>query len=174
MAALKGIELPSLNERPLYDSMLVGWDAADWNSIYPLLQQGKMPALAELLSAGVHANLATLDPPISPMLWTSIATSTWPSAHGIHGFTEMHEGGIRAVRGSSIQIPTYFDYLEKQGVPATSVAWWPSHPAKESTLGAIRVSNLAVSEDLIRWSLNFVLLEIEFISLNNWVISKSR
>lgn len=150
VAALKGIELPSLNERPLYDSMLVGWDAADWNSIYPLLQQGKMPTLAELLSAGVHANLATLDPPISPMLWTSIATSTWPSAHGIHGFTEMHEGGIRAVRGSSIQIPTYFDYLEKQGVPATSVAWWPSHPAKESTLGAIRVSNLAVSEDL-RW-----------------------
>ena len=150
VAALKGIELPSLNERPLYDSMLVGWDAADWNSIYPLLQQGKMPTLAELLSAGVHANLATLDPPISPMLWTSIATSTWPSAHGIHGFTEMHEGGIRAVRGSCIQIPTYFDYLEKQGVPATSVAWWPSHPAKESTLGAIRVSNLAVSEDL-RW-----------------------
>ena len=150
VAALKGIELPGLTERPLYDSMLIGWDAADWNSIYPLLQQGKMPALAELLSAGVHANLATLDPPISPMLWTSIATSTWPSAHGIHGFTEMHEGGIRAVRGSSIQMPTYFDYLEKQGVPATSVAWWPSHPAKESSLGAMRISNLTVSEDL-RW-----------------------
>ena len=150
VAALKGIELPGLTERPLYDSMLIGWDAADWNSIYPLLQQGKMPALAEFLSAGVHANLATLDPPISPMLWTSIATSTWSSAHGIHGFTEMHEGGIRAVRGSSIQMPTYFDYLEKQGVPATSVAWWPSHPAKESTLGAMRISNLAVSEDL-RW-----------------------
>jgi len=109
-----------------------------------------MPALAELLSNGVHANLATLDPPISPMLWTSIATSSWPSAHGIHGFTEVHEGIIRAVRGSSVQMPTYFDYLEKQGVPATSVAWWPSHPAKESTLDAIRVSNLALSEDL-RW-----------------------
>ena len=150
VAALKGIELPDLAERPLYDSMLIGWDAADWNSLYPLLQQGKLPALAELLSVGVHANLATLDPPISPMLWTSIATSTWPSAHGIHGFTEMYEGDIRAVRGSSIQMPTYFDYLEKQGIPATSVAWWPSHPAKESTLGAVRVSNLAVSEDL-RW-----------------------
>ena len=150
VAALKGIELPDLVGRPLYDSMLIGWDAADWNSMYPLLQQGKMPALAELLSVGVHANLATLDPPISPMLWTSIATSSWPSAHGIHGFTELHEGAIRAVRGSSIQMPTYFDYLEKQGVPASSVAWWPSHPAKESTLGAIRVSNLALSEDL-RW-----------------------
>ena len=76
VASLKGIELPDLAERPLYDSMLIGWDAADWNSMFPLLQQGKMPALAELLSAGVHANLATLDPPISPMLWTSIATSS--------------------------------------------------------------------------------------------------
>ena len=109
-----------------------------------------MPGLAEFLESGVHSNLATLDPPISPILWTSIATSSWPSAHGIHGFTEMHEGTIRAVRGSSIQMPTYFDYLEKQGIPASSVAWWPSHPAKESGLGAMRVSNLALSEDL-RW-----------------------
>ncbi|HCP41203.1 MAG TPA: hypothetical protein DIT65_05355, partial [Cryomorphaceae bacterium] len=150
VAALKGIDLPKLPQRPQYDSLLIGWDAADWKSIYPLLQQGKMPALGELLHTGVYANLATLDPPISPMLWTSIATSTWPSAHGIHGFTEMHDGVIRAVRGSSIQMPTYFEYLENQGIPASSVAWWPSHPAKNSAFGAMRVSNLAVSEDL-RW-----------------------
>ena len=55
-----------------------------------------------------------------------------------------------AVRGSSIKLSTYFDYLENEGIPAASVAWWPSHPAKESSYGAFRISNLAVSEDL-RW-----------------------
>ena len=150
VAELKGIVLPDTPPTVHYQSLLVGWDAADWNVMNPLLQKGKLPAVAGLMAQGIHSKLATLDPPISPMLWTSVATSAWPSKHGIHGFTELYEGEIRAVRGSSIKIPTYFDYLESAGVPATSVAWWPSHPAKKSILGAFRISNLAVSEDM-RW-----------------------
>ena len=148
VAALKGIILPEVRQDVRYQSMLIGWDAADWNVMNPLLKQGKLPGVAALMSKGVHSKLATLDPPISPMLWTSVATSAWPSEHGIHGFTEFHNGQIRAVRGSSINLPTYFDYLESEGIPAASVAWWPSHPAKESSCGAFRISNLAVSEDL--------------------------
>jgi predicted AlkP superfamily phosphohydrolase/phosphomutase len=148
VAALKGIVLPEVRQVVRYQSMLIGWDAADWNAMNPLLQQGKLPGVAALMSQGVHSKLATLDPPISPMLWTSVATSAWPSKHGIHGFTELYNGQIRAVRGSSINVPTYFDYLESEGIPASSVAWWPSHPAKESSCGAFRISNLAVSEDL--------------------------
>ena len=150
IAELKGIALPEVRQGVRYQSMLIGWDAADWSVMNPLLQQGKLPGVAELMSQGVHSKLATLDPPISPMLWTSVATSAWPSKHGVHGFTEFYEGEIRAVRGSSVKLSTYFDYLESEGIPAASVAWWPSHPAKESSYGAFRISNLAVSEDL-RW-----------------------
>ena len=32
--------------------------------------------------------IATLHPPLSPMLWTSIATGKRPFKHGIHGFSE--------------------------------------------------------------------------------------
>jgi tetratricopeptide (TPR) repeat protein len=131
-------------------TMLIGWDAADWEVAMPFLRSGKMPALASLMNQGIHANLATLDPPISPMLWTSIATSKWPSEHGIHGFTEWHEGGVRAVRGTSVKVPFYWDYLEAAGIPSTTVGWWPSHPAPESRLGGVRISNLAASEEA-RW-----------------------
>src|ERR1700735_3273104 len=68
--------------------LLVGWDAADWKVIDPLMSQGEMPNLASLVSEGVRGNLATMYPALSPMLWTSIATGKRPSKHGIHGFIE--------------------------------------------------------------------------------------
>lgn len=151
VAQFKNIELSELpDDIPSYASMLIGWDAADWEIMLPLLKRGAMPECASLMDGSARANLATLDPPISPMLWTSIATSSWPSTHGIHGFTEVHEGAVRAVRGSSVRMPAYWDYLEASGIPATTVAWWPSHPAVKSRLGAMRISNLAASEDA-RW-----------------------
>jgi hypothetical protein len=52
----------------------VGWDAADWQMIDPLLARGEMPHLAGLIANGVRGNLATIYPPLSPMLWTTIAT----------------------------------------------------------------------------------------------------
>ena len=54
--------------------LLIGWDAADWKVIHPLIDKGFMPNLGKLIGEGVMGNLMTLDPPLSPMLWTSIAT----------------------------------------------------------------------------------------------------
>ena len=151
MAQFKGLDLGNLlpepaSGRPAMQSILVGWDAADWDVMDPLLAAGKLPNVATLLHEGHKAKLATLDPPISPMLWTSIATGNWPSVHGIHGFTELHEGTPRAVRSTSVKVPSYWHYLEDQGIPALVVAWWPSHPSEPSTLGAPRISNLAAGE----------------------------
>ena len=53
--------------------LLIGWDAADWKVIHPLLDQGKMPNLHGLIISGVMGNLASLRPELSPMLWTSSA-----------------------------------------------------------------------------------------------------
>jgi predicted AlkP superfamily phosphohydrolase/phosphomutase len=153
VAQIKGVPVPDLlnSERgEKASSLLVGWDAADWEVIKPLMREGKMPVFTEFNHGSVQANLATLDPPISPMLWSSVATSTWPSAHGIHGFTEINDGTVRAVRGSSLTQPTFWEYLEDNGVPVSTIGWWPSHPAECSKHGGLRISNLAASEDL-KW-----------------------
>ena len=68
--------------------LLVGWDAADWKVISPLVDLGLMPHVGRLVETGVMGNLATLQPALSPMLWTSIATGKRPYKHGIHGFSE--------------------------------------------------------------------------------------
>ena len=63
--------------------LLIGWDAADWKIINPLLDNGMMPALESMINNGVMGNIATLDPPLSPMLWTSISTGKHADEHGI-------------------------------------------------------------------------------------------
>jgi predicted AlkP superfamily phosphohydrolase/phosphomutase len=83
--------------------LLLGWDAADWKLIDKFMADGKMPALKKFLSEGVRGNIATLDPPLSPMLWTSIATGKRAYDHGILGFVEPDPNGIdgRSINSTS-------------------------------------------------------------------------
>ena len=53
--------------------LLIGWDAADWKVIHPMMDRGEMPALQSLVEQGSMGNLTTIHPVLSPMLWTSIA-----------------------------------------------------------------------------------------------------
>ena len=71
--------------------LLIGWDAADWKVINPLLESGHLPNIEGMINQGTMGNLATLRPVLSPMLWNSIATGKRPQSHGILGFTEAAE-----------------------------------------------------------------------------------
>ncbi len=121
--------------------LLVGWDAADWKVIRPLLSRGEMPALASILQAGVHGNLSTIEPALSPMVWTSIGTGKRPYKHGIHGFTEPAEDGlsVRPVSNLGRKCKAFWNILNQNGKRSIVVGWWPSHPA-EPIRGAM-VSN---------------------------------
>jgi predicted AlkP superfamily phosphohydrolase/phosphomutase/tetratricopeptide (TPR) repeat protein len=121
--------------------LLVGWDAADWKVIDPLLAAGDMPHLSRLIGEGVRGNHATIYPALSPMLWTSIATGKRPGKHGIHGFTEPTEDGlsVRPVSNLGRKTKAFWNILNQQGKRSIVVGWWPSHPA-EPIVGAM-VSN---------------------------------
>ena len=121
--------------------LLIGWDAADWKVIRPLLAAGQMPNVARLMKAGVHGNIATLYPALSPMLWTSIATGKRPFKHGIHGFSEpLPDGsGVRPVSILSRKTKAMWNILNQNGHKSIVVGWWPSHPAEP--LNGVMVSN---------------------------------
>jgi predicted AlkP superfamily phosphohydrolase/phosphomutase/Flp pilus assembly protein TadD len=112
--------------------LVVGWDAADWKVIDPLLAKGDMPHLAGLLSQGVRANLATIHPPLSPMLWTSIATGKRPHKHGILGFTEPTPDGlaVRPISNLGRKTKALWNIAHQNGKHSVVVGWWPSHPAE--------------------------------------------
>lgn len=122
--------------------LFIGWDAADWKVINPLMDAGLMPTLEHLVNGGTIANLATLDPPLSPMLWTSIATGKTADQHGILGFVEPTPEGtaLRPVLGTSRKCKAFWNILNQQGFKGHVVGWWPSHPAEP--INGVMVSNL--------------------------------
>ena len=121
--------------------LVIGWDAADWKVIMPLVAQGKMPTLAKFISEGVHGDFKTLDPPLSPMLWTSMATGFRADKHGIKGFIEPTEdgSGVRAVQVTSRKTKAIWNILQHEGLKSNVVAWWPTNPAEP--ISGIMVSN---------------------------------
>ncbi|TAE73762.1 MAG: tetratricopeptide repeat protein [Verrucomicrobia bacterium] len=119
--------------------LLIGWDAADWKVIHPLLDAGKMPHLARLLEQGVMGNISTLQPALSPTLWTSIATGKRPYKHGILGFSEPDPvtGGIRPITNLSRKTKAIWNILNQKGKNTITVGWWPSNPAEPLSHGVM-------------------------------------
>ena len=96
------------------------------------MDAGKMPNTRRLIENGAMAQLATLHPPLSPMLWTSIATGKRPFKHGIHGFSEpLPNGmGVRPITNLSRKCKAVWNILNQNGKRSVVIGWWPSHPAE--------------------------------------------
>jgi len=105
--------------------LVIGWDAADWKVARPLMEEGRMPHLARLVAGGASGNLATIYPPLSPMLWTSIATGKRPPKHGIHGFVEpLPDGsGVRPITTLGRRTRAVWNILHLNGLRPSVVGW---------------------------------------------------
>tara|TARA_B100000795_G_scaffold64932_1_gene44003 strand:- start:24741 stop:27269 length:2529 start_codon:yes stop_codon:yes gene_type:complete len=112
--------------------LLIGWDAADWDIIWPLIAQGKMPALKSLIERGVYGNMSTMNPPYSPMLWTSVATGKTPDKHGVLGFIEVTPDAksVRPVTTTSRKTRALWNIFHNKGLKSNLVGWWPSFPVE--------------------------------------------
>ena len=106
--------------------LLIGWDSADWKIAHPLIDQGTMQGLKHLVENGVSGNITTLEPQLSPMLWTSIATGKHAYHHGVHGFTEVDPGTGRIVPVSAAtrQCKTVWEMLGERGLRSHVVSWF--------------------------------------------------
>lgn len=112
--------------------LLIGWDAADWEIIGPLIAKGQMPALKKMIDQGVYGNMSTMNPPYSPMLWTSVVTGKTPDKHGVLGFVEImpDQQGVRPVTTNSRKSRTVWNILHNKGYKSNLVGWWPSYPVE--------------------------------------------
>jgi predicted AlkP superfamily phosphohydrolase/phosphomutase/tetratricopeptide (TPR) repeat protein len=112
--------------------LLIGWDAADWEHINPLIEQGLMPTLDKIINNGVMGNLATLHPVLSPMLWNSVATGKYAHKHGVHGFIEPDplNGGARPSSSHSRKVKALWNIFTQEGLRSNVIGWWASHPAE--------------------------------------------
>ena len=121
--------------------LLIGWDAADWKVITPLIDAGKMPNLKRFLDRGVMGNLATLYPILSPMLWTSIGTGKRAYKHGVHGFIEPDptSGNVRPISNLARKTKAIWNILNQEGKRCNVIGWWPTEPVEP--INGVMVSN---------------------------------
>ncbi len=136
-----------MSDRAAKRLLIVGWDAADWQIIDPLLAAGEMPNLKRLIDAGIRSDLATLEPKLSPLLWTSIATGRTPDLHGILNFVEPKPdgSGLRVASSTSRRVKALWNIASQSGLHAQVTGWYASHPA-EPIQGSI-TSNLLLEGD---------------------------
>ena len=122
--------------------LLVGWDSADWKLIHPLMDSGAMPTLEKLVNSGTSGNLTTLEPQLSPMLWTSIATGKMAYHHGVPGFTEVdpQSGAIVPVSAATRKCTTLWEMLAERGLKSHIVSWFATQG--EQNIPGKMVSNM--------------------------------
>jgi len=66
--------------------VIVGFDGMDPELAARWMDAGKLPNLAALRDAGTFRTLATTNPPISPVAWSTFLTGVNPGKHNIYDF----------------------------------------------------------------------------------------
>lgn len=120
-------------------AVVIGIDSADWRLIDPLVTEGRMPNLAALRARGTSGPIRTLmDFPLSPVIWTSVATGKAPAKHGITWFLVDQPDGQRVpVRSHNRKAKAIWNILAERGLRATSIGWWATYPAEDVGPGTI-------------------------------------
>ena len=145
---------------------VIGIDGADWRYVDRLVARGLMPNLAELRARGAWGSLGTIEPTVSPAIWTTIATGARPQRHGVRGFEAVRLRGIdetlpdlHPLRGLGVRrllddlrdwgrigpgpvssatrrVPAFWNIATASGSPVGVVGWWATAPA-DSVLGHV-------------------------------------
>jgi predicted AlkP superfamily phosphohydrolase/phosphomutase len=65
-------------------TLLIGFDAACWEYLNPLLASGRLPTLKKLMDTGIRGTLQSTLPALTPTAWGSIVTGKNPGKHGVY------------------------------------------------------------------------------------------
>jgi predicted AlkP superfamily phosphohydrolase/phosphomutase len=113
--------------------VFLGIDGLEWDIAGPMIESGRLPNLARLVSEGAWGELTSLESLESPVIWTSIATGKLPEKHGITGFTAKpgaaRDGAI--FTADYREARTVWDILGEHGYTVGVVMWlvtWPPEP----------------------------------------------
>ncbi|MGD8413461.1 MAG: alkaline phosphatase family protein, partial [Candidatus Latescibacterota bacterium] len=113
--------------------IVVGVDGGDWLNLQPLIDAGKLPNFERLIEDGATGPLRTIEPMLSPLLWTTIATGKYPEDHGILNFTVVDEktGDKVPITRHYRKVDAFWNMLGDYGRKVAVVGWLATHPAEK-------------------------------------------
>lgn len=131
--------------------LLLGMDACDPEIVDDLIRRGKIPNFARLRREGAFGPLRSIDPLLSPVIWTTISTGMAPERHGVLDFVtsvKRDDGTISQMPVSSKvrQADTVWELASRAGKSVAVVGWlvtFPAEPLPNATIVTDRVGQLA-------------------------------
>ena len=101
-------------------------DGADWELLHELSDDGRIPNIRALASGGMTASLQTIQPTVSPMVWTTVATGLTPDRHGVLDYIDRaHHTPVDAY---ARRVPALWDIADAFGRSSLVAGWWASWP----------------------------------------------
>lgn len=111
--------------------LLIGIDGADLGIINRLIDNGKLPTFARLKREGAWGPLRSVEPLLSPIIWTSIATGRRPQDHGVFDFVEANpEGNPIPITSNRRKVPALWNIAGEFGKTSGFIGWYASFPAE--------------------------------------------
>lgn len=111
--------------------ILLGFDGLDNLLLDRLIAEGKLPNFQTLREEGAWGDLRTIQPMLSPIVWTSVTTGRHPETHWIfHFFEEDEKGKMRPASSLGRRAPAFWNIAPHYGVRCGAVGWYSSWPAE--------------------------------------------
>lgn len=159
LSELKPFHPRQFKINPERQVFIFGADGFSLDVVRALISQGHLPNIKRLMQQGSYAPLKTLQPCLSPRIWSSIDTGKVPEKHGVLGFYQISIPGVATslnphqVMGadmgarflSDLGLPveiinTYYgnrrakpfwEILSEQGAEVGVINWFYSWPAQK-------------------------------------------
>jgi predicted AlkP superfamily phosphohydrolase/phosphomutase/Tfp pilus assembly protein PilF len=108
---------------------IIAIDGADWDLLTELAIDGRIPNIQTLIKNGTTASMQTIQPTVSPMVWTTMATGLPPDRHGVLDFRVNN----RPVDSNTRRAPALWDIAQAFGRPALVTNWWTAWPPRRDS-----------------------------------------
>ncbi len=67
-------------------ALVLGYDAATFDIIKPMIKEGNLPNFKRVMEEGVYGDLTSTFPPVTPPAWASFMTGKNPGKHSVYNF----------------------------------------------------------------------------------------
>jgi predicted AlkP superfamily phosphohydrolase/phosphomutase len=102
--------------------LLIGLDGATFDILDPLIEEGALPRLEQLIESGARAILQSTVPALTPPAWTSLMTGRGPGSHGIFDFFRKEDESsplLHLLTSQDVAGPTMWSLANDAGLQST-------------------------------------------------------
>ena len=115
--------------------LIFGVDGADWLILDAMRERGELPNFDRLILEGSHGLLRSLEPILSPLIWTSMATGKTPDKHGILDFVvkDPSTGNQVPISSRMRRVEAVWNMAGAFDRKVAFIGWlatWPAEPVK--------------------------------------------